>query len=197
MGSWKAEWVAIGISVAALLVSGGGIYYQQQELAVAQQQWADERGKIDADAHVSTYNERWTEKPAGSNIPESELVAPVELYIIIKVTNSGATPTAVKEVGIWKSGNEKLKVAAVLCDPADRTKPTVSCNFPVRIPEFGNATFYLPLSQYLKTDLQCNEYVKDNGIRGYVERIDGDLTMAASDATVAAASYCPFTPPKP
>lgn len=197
MVTTKAEWTAIAISVLALLGTGGGIYFQQQELAVLQQQWADERGKIDAVAHLTTYNDGWKDKPAGSNIPESELAAPVELYSIIIVTNSGATPTAIKEVGIWKGPNEKLKVSSVLCEKQGENVQTVGCSFPVRIPEFGKATLYLPISKFLKTDFQCNNFLKESGIRAYVERIDGSVTTAPTNSTVSAASYCPdFTPPK-
>lgn len=196
----KAEWVAVGVSVLALAVAGGGAYNQQQQLAVAQQQWADARGVIGAEAHLSTYgNEKWTPQSAGSNIPEKDLLAPVQLYAVVDVTNSGATATAIKEVGIWKGPEERLPLTAD-CPPVEgaESRSIVTCEFPVKIPEFGSTRFYIPLTSRLKTDLECNDFIEHNGINAYIERIDGTTTTAPSKATVGVAAYCQdFNPPEP
>ncbi|KQQ89462.1 hypothetical protein [Arthrobacter sp. Leaf137] len=197
---WKAEWVAVGISVLALAVAGGGTFYQQQQLNVAQQQWDNARGDVEAKARLSSYkDDQWRELPAGSNIPETELLAPVLLYAIVDLTNSGATPTAIKEVGVWKDTDVRLPISSYCSPEAGAEKRNiVSCKLPVKVPEFGSAKFYLPLTDRLKTDLQCNDYIRENGINVYIERIDGVTTTAQSKSTVAGAAYCPnFNPPEP
>lgn len=192
--AWKPEWVAVGISILALAGTGGGIFYQHQQLAIAQEEWASARGTIEAAASLHTYNGSWKEYPRNSNVPEAELNAPVELYALVEITNSGANATAIKSVGIQKSQTQKLQLGANC--PAEGINLS-ACPFPVKLPEFGKTTFYVPLSGLLRNELQCNEYVRDNGIVLYVERVDGDTVTARTDSTVSTAAYCQnFTPPQ-
>lgn len=197
MATTKSEWVAIGISGLAVVLTLVGNFVQQGQLTLAKQEWESTHGNITATAHVSTYDEKWTKISPGTNIPETDLLAPVQLYAIVDVVSSGASATAIGEVGIWKDQSERLASEA-RCPPSSVEVAKIEkCQFPVRIPEFGKTTFYIPLTSHLKTEMQCNDYIRDNGINIYVERIDGTVATAETDTTVGISAYCPvFNPPE-
>lgn len=71
----------------------------------------------------------------------------------------------------------------------------MDCKLPRTLEPAQSVEFLLPLGGFLKSDFQCNEYLKQ-GIKLYVTALDGVSYEMDTGTAVASSSYCPTLTPR-
>lgn len=170
---------------------------QKASLQAAQAHWNEESAHFDVTSYLSIYDTnatKWYNPPPGTNISSDALTPPHELYALVTATNQGRFSGGIKEIGFYKDKGQQVPLSSINC--FDSTKPTTKdCPLPLEMGVAASMQFYLPIGEFIKTDFQCNDYLKQ-GIRFYVKALDGTSYDSDSHGAVSSSSYCPTVAPK-
>jgi hypothetical protein len=215
MADAKREWIAVAISVAALIVSiiGAIMSYRTANDALdeARRQF-QESGPVlimtrsQVDIWNSSSGGSWLpSEQKGTSIEFEKLRSPYTTYVVADVRNTGRSDGSVTEFGLLTQSDKPVAVSGTQCvvdkPPSPSPSPGASktmltqCKFPITLIPGAVQTFYVPMSGIAQDLLTCNTYVQKSGLVPYARAGDQSLISRSTEVSTAYASYCRSLPP--
>lgn len=188
------------MAALAVVVSVASWVTQHQALEEAKEQFAQSGPQWAATAKIGLYdNDKgdWLSEPAKrTNVPYEETKPPVDVFVLVKVTNTGRTAGSVAAVAVQTASDSStpLPNSEVLCSAAKGG--TEACELPKRVDVGQTVEMYARLSTVLQR-LKCNTFASHDGVELKLRDTAGVAFAAKTGIGLALSGMCPTLPAPP